>query len=90
MSGYLPPMLLLTGASFANHWYNTGDPDLVILLEGAIATGILALAAEIPGFSGAATGIAWLAFFAMMIAPIQNPSPVQNLLTITGKGAKSG
>ena len=82
--GYLTPMLLTTGVSFVNHWYNTNSIDLKILLEGGIATGLLALFNNIPGFSGVSTGIAWIAFVAMMIGPIQNPSPAANLLKITG------
>lgn len=84
MSGYLTPMLLVTGVSFANHWYNTKTPDIKILLEGGIATALLALFSNIPGASGLATGIAWVAFAGMLIAPIQNPSPAQNLLKIVG------
>lgn len=85
MSGYLTPMLLTTGVSFVNKWYNTGSLDLRILLEGGIATGLLALANNIPGASGVTTGIAWIAFVALMIGPVQSPSPVDNLLKITGQ-----
>jgi hypothetical protein len=81
---YLTPMLLTTGVSFANHWYNTNSVDIKILVAGGIATGILGIFSNIPGFSDVAAGIAWTAFAAMMIAPIQKPSPVQNLLKITG------
>lgn len=82
--GYLTPMLLTVGVSFGNKWYSTQTPDIKILLEGGIATALLALANNIPGASGLTTGIAWVAFVAMVIAPIQNPSPAQNLLKIVG------
>lgn len=84
--GYLTPMLLVTGVSFANKWYNTQTPDLKILLDGGIATALLALANNIPGVGGLTTGIAWVAFVAMMVAPIQKPTPADNLLKITGAG----
>jgi hypothetical protein len=81
---YLTPMLLLTGASFANHWYNTSAPDLRILVGGGIATGLLALASNVPGMAPVTAGIAWLAFAAVMIAPVQKPSPLDNVLKIIG------
>jgi hypothetical protein len=84
MAGPVTPMLILTGISFGNRWYNTGQPDLKILVEGGVATALLALAAQIPGFSPVATGIAWLALVAVTIVPAQSPSPVGNLLKITG------
>lgn len=84
MASYTTPMLLLTGASFINHWYNTKSWDWKIPLEGAVATGILGLVAQAPGAAPVATGIAWTAFLGMMLAPVQKPSPVQNLLTIAG------
>lgn len=84
MSGYITPMLLVTGVSFANHWYNTNQIDLKIPLEGAIATLILGLVSNIDGFSDVAAGIAWVAFVAVMIAPVQKPPPIQNLLKIIG------
>jgi hypothetical protein len=84
MSGYLTPMLLLTGVSFANAWYNKGTPDLKILLEGSIATGILALINNIDGMEQVTTMLGWVAFTAVLIAPIQTPSPVANLTKIVG------
>lgn len=84
-SGYLTPMLLLTGVSFANRWYNTGSADLKILVEGGIATGLLAVAANVPGLAPVLSGIAWIALVAVAIAPVQTPTPVQNLLKITGE-----
>jgi hypothetical protein len=81
---YITPMLLLTGISFANDWYNKGSVDLKILVEGGLATGVLAIVNNIPGMSPVTTGIAWVAFVGLMIAPVQNPSPLQNLLKLTG------
>lgn len=83
-SGPVTPMLILTGISFGNRWYNTGQPDLKILVEGGIATALLALAANIPGFGPVASGLAWVALVAVTIVPNQNPTPVQNLLKLTG------
>lgn len=87
MAGYIAPMLLVTGVSFGNQWYNTHSFDWKILLEGAVATALLALFAQIPGFAPVAGSIAWLAFAGLMLAnPSGANSPVQNLLKITGKG----
>jgi hypothetical protein len=83
MAGPATPMLALMGVSEANHFINTGGFDLKILVMGGIATGLLALFGEIPGMEPTATAIGWLAFLAMCIAPIQNPSPAENLLKIT-------
>jgi hypothetical protein len=86
MAGTSPvtPMLILTGISFGNRWYNTGQVDLKILVEGGIATALLAAAANIPGFAPVAAGIAWVALVAVSITPAQSPSPAQNLLKLTG------
>lgn len=81
---YLTPMLLVTGMSFANEWYNTGNANVKILLEGGIATGILALLNNVPDFSGVTAGIAWIAFITVMIGPVQSPSPLANILKLTG------
>ena len=80
-------MLLLTGVSAANEWYNNPKSPLNAvkpLVMGGIATGILAVFSNIPEFGQVATGIAWLAFVALMISPVQNPSPVDNLTKILG------
>lgn len=87
MAGYMTPMLLVTGVSFGNQWLNTHSYDWKIPVEGAVATGLLALFAQVPGMEPAATRIAWLAFVGLMLAnPSGANSPVQNLLKITGKG----
>lgn len=84
MSGYLAPMAITVGVSFGNHLYNTGAWDFKILVEGAVATGLLALLNA--GMPGVATGLAWLAFTGAMLVPFNGASPVQNLLKITGTG----
>lgn len=87
MSGYLTPMLLVTCISAGNEVYNHNGNLLDAvkpLVAGGLATGFCALASNIPNAEPVVTGIAWLAFVALMISPIQNPSPAQNLLKITG------
>lgn len=87
MSGYLTPMLLTTGVAAANEWYNTGNPidSIKPLVLGGIATSLLGLFNQIPGMSGACTGIGWIAFVGLMVGNAQTPSPVTNLLKITGQ-----
>lgn len=81
MSGYLAPMALTVGVSFANKLYNTGSWDFRILVTGGIATGLVALLGE--AMPGVAAGIAWLAFTGEMLVPWDGSSPVENLLKIT-------
>jgi hypothetical protein len=79
------PMLALTGISYANNWYNTGNAlDVKPLLYGGIATLFLELFAAIPGMEPVATAIGWLALFGMSLSNVQDPSPAQNILKITG------
>lgn len=81
--GYLAPMALTVGVSFGNHLYNTGSWDFRILIEGAVATGLLALLNA--GMPQVATGIAWLVFTGAMLYPAGGASsPAQNLIKITG------
>lgn len=82
---YLTPMLLLTGISAANEFYNTGNPVKMVkpLVAGGIATGILAVFSNIPGWSPVTGKIAWIAFIGTMIGPVQKPSPLDNLTKIT-------
>lgn len=84
MDGPVAPMLLLTGISFVNRWYNTNSPDWKILVEGGIATGLLSMIAAVPGWRPVTGALAWLALAAGLIAPVQSPTPAQNLLKITG------
>lgn len=87
MAGPVTPMLALSGVAYANNWYNTGNPlDVKPLLFGGIALLFLELFAAVPGMEPVATALGWTAFAGMMISPVQNPSPVQNILKITGKG----
>jgi len=83
-SGVIVPVLAATGVSFANHWYNTSQIDLKIPVAGAIAAVVGAGISQIPGLEPVMTAIGWLAFVAVLIAPVQNPSPVQNLNKVVG------
>lgn len=90
MSGPLAPVVTLGVVSYANQWYNGGSAtDVKPLLFAGVAGLILEGLAAIPGMAPAATGIGWLAFIGMMIGPVQNPSPLQNLLKLTGSTGTS-
>jgi hypothetical protein len=85
LAGYVTPIVLLSAVSYGNNWYNTGSAtDVKPLLEGGVALAFLALFAQIPGMEPVATGLGWLAFTGMLIGPVQSPSPLQNILKITG------
>lgn len=88
MAGYVTPMLLTVGVSFGNKWKNSGSFDWKIPVEGAVATGILALVANIKGAEPVVTALAWAAFLGSVLLPVQKPSPAQNVLSIiqTNKG----
>lgn len=62
-------MLIMVGLSYADKWHQTNSPTagIPILLEGGIATGLLAFVNMIPGASGLATGIAWIALVAVAV-----------------------
>jgi hypothetical protein len=77
-------MLALGGVSYANNWYNTGNPlDVKPLVFAGIGLLFLELFAAIPGMEPVATALGWTAFVGMCLSPVQNPSPVTNLLSIT-------
>ena len=78
------PVLATTGIAFANRWYNTGTPDLKIPVAGAIAAVLAAGIAAVPGLAPVITAIGWLSLVAVLIAPVQSPSPLANLQKITG------
>lgn len=81
----LTPVIALGAVSYANHWYNTGSAtDVKPLLFAGVAGLILEAVAAIPGMNDTAVLLGWTAFVGMLITPVQNPSPVQNLLKITG------
>jgi hypothetical protein len=81
----LTPVIALGVTSYANNWYNTGNAaDIKPLLFAGIAGLLLEAFAAIPGMTSTATLLGWTAFIGMLISPVQNPSPVQNLLKITG------
>lgn len=83
-SGVIVPVLATTGVSFVNHWYNTGSADLKIPVAGGIAAALGAAISQIPGLDPVMTALGWLAFVAVLIAPVQTPSPIANLQKITG------
>lgn len=86
MMSAITPVVALGVVSYANNWYNTGNAlDVKPLLFAGVAGLLLEGFAAIPGMEQAATVLGWTAFIAMLIAPIQNPSPADNLLKI-GKG----
>jgi hypothetical protein len=76
--------MVTTGVAFANKWYNTGSLDLKIPVAGALAAGLGAAISQVPGLEPVMTAIGWLAFVAVLIAPVQTPSPLQNVQKITG------
>jgi hypothetical protein len=84
-SSPIAPVLALSAVSYANNWYNTKNAaDVKPLLFGALAGLTLELIAAIPGAAPVATAIGWTAFVAMLISPVQKPSPLDNLLKISG------
>ena len=89
MAGPVTPILALSGVAYANNAYNekfapSALLDVKPLLFGGIALLFLELLAAVPGAQPVATAIGWTAFIGMLISPVQNPSPAQNILTITG------
>lgn len=84
MSSVITPVLATTGVAFANKWYNTGQPDLKIPVAGAIAAAIGSLIGSIPDLNPVMTAIGWLSFVAVLITPVQTPSPLTNIQKITG------
>lgn len=83
-SGVIVPVLVTTGVAFVNDWYNTKSVDLKIPVAGAIAAAVGAGLSQIPGFAPVMTAIGWLAFIGVLIAPVQSPTPLDNLTRITG------
>jgi hypothetical protein len=70
MAGYSAPILILTGLSFGNHWYQDKTVDLKIPVAGAAAYAIAALVSEIPGAAPVVAGIAWIALVAAVVVPV--------------------
>lgn len=86
MSSPITPMVALGVTSYVNNWYNTKDAaDIKPLVFAGVAGLVLTAFGAIPGFQDTATLLGWTAFIGFLIAPIQNPSPVDNLFKI-GKG----
>lgn len=85
------PMVALGAVSYANNWYNTGNiADVKPLLFAGIGALLLEGFATIPGNAPTATFLGWVAFIGMLISPVQKPSPVENLLKLTGQSTKKG
>lgn len=85
----LTPMIALGAVSYANNWYNTGNvTDVKPLLFSGIAGLLLAGVGAIPGLESPAALLGWTAFIGFLLFPVQNPSPAENLLKITGQGKK--
>ena len=88
MSSPAAPMIALGVVSYANNWYNTGNAtDVKPLLFSGVAAVLLSGIGAIPGAEPVATLLGWTAFIGFLLAPVQKPSPAENLLKITG-GAK--
>ena len=83
-SGVIVPVLAATGVAFVNKWYSTGQIDLKIPVAGGIAAALGAGISQVPGLEPVMTAIGWLAFAAVLITPVQNPSPAANLNKIIG------
>src|SRR5271155_4690966 len=83
-SGVIVPVLATTAVAFVNHWYNTNTVDLKIPAAGAVAAVVGAGISQIPGLAPVMTAIGWLAFVAVLITPVQTPSPITNIQKITG------
>ena len=83
-SGVIVPVLATTATAFVNDWYNTGSADWKIPVAGAIAGAVGSLISQVPGLDPVMTVVGWLAFVAVLIAPVQNPTPIANLTKLTG------
>lgn len=87
MAGSTGPIVALTAMTFGNDWIlNHQQPNFRILLGGAVAAGILALAEHIPSLGPPlATGIAWIALVTALFTRVGGkPSPAENLLKVSG------
>lgn len=82
------PMLALTAISAGNQWIGNGNPAaaLKVAVAGAVATGGLALAEQVPGMAPLAAGIAWVALITLLLtnAAGGGRSPIQNIARLTG------
>jgi hypothetical protein len=89
MSDPLTPLVALGIISYGNNWYNTRNvADVKPLLFAGIAGILLEGLAAVPGMDKTATALGWLAFIGFVLSPVQKPSPVQNLLSISGGNSK--
>jgi hypothetical protein len=93
MSNPVTPMAVLGGVSYANNWYNeermgnaaSAAFDVKPLLFAGIGALFLSALGAIPGWEPVATAIGWLSVVGFILTPVQNPSPIDNLLAITGQ-----
>lgn len=91
MASPLVPVVALGVTSYVNNAYNhqfaaSSLVDVKPLLFAGVAGLLLDAAAEIPGMGPAMTLLGWTAFVGFLIAPVQSPSPVANLLKIVNEG----
>lgn len=91
MAGYQAPILIMTGLSFANHWYAThGQIDLKIPVAGGIAYVLASMLSEIPGVEPIVGGIAWVALAAAIVVPVsQGHQSILSPLLSIANGAKT-
>lgn len=68
--GYSAPILILTGLSFADKWYQDQQLDLKIPVAGGVALAIAALVSQVPGAAPVVAGIAWVALAAAVVVPV--------------------
>lgn len=66
MESYLVPVLLTGGTSFFAKWYSSGTVDLKIPVATAVAGALAALIAQAPDAKPVVTGVAWVAFIAVL------------------------
>lgn len=79
------PVLIAGGISFGNAWLGNGHLDLRVLVATGIAAGGLALLEQVPGVSGFAAGVAWIAVITVfLVTPKGGQSPAANLSKLTG------
>lgn len=76
--GYSAPILILTGLSFADHWYSGNSIDLKIPVAGGIAYVIAALFSQIPDVEPIVTGVAWVALAAAIVVPVASGGSILN------------
>lgn len=88
MSGVLTGYMATVGVSLVNEFYNKGTSDISgeikIVVLGGIAIALADLVAQIPDMAAPVQLFGWLAFAGLLLSNAQSPSPIENLLSITG------